>query len=77
MRAIRLHARGGPEQIMYEDAPLPAPARPAAHRDKLVELLGAGRGKSVRHAEAFEVCDYGTQPTREELLRLFPFFGAE
>src|SRR5690349_11484454 len=26
MRAIRLHARGGPEQIVYEDAPLPAPA---------------------------------------------------
>ncbi|QEH35460.1 Phenolphthiocerol synthesis polyketide synthase type I Pks15/1 [Aquisphaera giovannonii] len=26
MKAIRLHARGGPEQIVYEDAPRPAPA---------------------------------------------------
>ena len=26
MKAIRLHARGGPEQMVYEDAPLPAPA---------------------------------------------------
>src|SRR4051795_703663 len=26
VKAIRLHARGGPEQIVYEDAPLPAPA---------------------------------------------------
>src|SRR4051795_9109654 len=26
MKAIRLHARGGPEQIVYEEAPLPAPA---------------------------------------------------
>ena len=25
MKAIRLHARGGPEQLVYEDAPLPTP----------------------------------------------------
>lgn len=25
MKAIRLHARGGPEQLMYEDAPKPVP----------------------------------------------------
>jgi NADPH:quinone reductase-like Zn-dependent oxidoreductase len=23
MKAIRLHARGGPEQLVYEDAPVP------------------------------------------------------
>jgi N-acetylglucosamine malate deacetylase 1 len=47
------------------------------YREKLVELLGAKRGKAVKAAEAFEVCEYGSQPTREELLRLFPFFGEE
>ncbi len=26
MKAARLHAPGGPEQVVYEDAPLPAPA---------------------------------------------------
>ena len=26
MNAIRLHARGGPEQMVYKDAPLPDPA---------------------------------------------------
>lgn len=26
MKAIRLHTRGGPEQLVYEDAPRPAPA---------------------------------------------------
>src|SRR3954453_13187891 len=26
VKAIRLHARGGPEEMVYEDAPLPAPA---------------------------------------------------
>jgi N-acetylglucosamine malate deacetylase 1 len=28
----------------------------------------------VKHAEAFEVCEYGSQPDRAELKRLFPFF---
>lgn len=28
----------------------------------------------VTHAEAFEICEYGGQPNREELKRLFPFF---
>ena len=29
---------------------------------------------AVKHAEAFEVCEYGTQPDRAALRRLFPFF---
>jgi len=44
------------------------------YRGKLVDLYGEERGKAVRAAEAFEVCEYGSQPSREELLRLFPFF---
>jgi len=44
-------------------------------RPKLVELLGPEQGKAVKYAEAFEVCEYGTQPSRDELLRIFPFFG--
>src|SRR4051794_5226745 len=31
-------------------------------RGKLTELLGDERGKAVKAAEAFEVCEYGTQP---------------
>ena len=38
MRAIRLHARGGPEQMVYEDAPLPAPAAGEA----LLRVYAAG-----------------------------------
>ncbi|MBM3856109.1 MAG: PIG-L family deacetylase [Verrucomicrobia bacterium] len=30
--------------------------------------------KTVKHAEAFEICEYGTQPDRDGLRRLFPFF---
>lgn len=44
------------------------------YRAKLVELLGEEDAKAVKYAEAFEVCEYGTQPNREELTRLFPFF---
>jgi LmbE family N-acetylglucosaminyl deacetylase len=43
------------------------------YRDKLIELYGPEQGKQVRYAEAFEVCEYGRQPTAEELRRLFPF----
>lgn len=43
-------------------------------RPKLVELLGEKEGSAVKYAEAFEICEYGTQPGKEELRRLFPFF---
>jgi hypothetical protein len=29
----------------------------------------------VQHAEAFELCEYGSQPGAKEVRRLFPFFG--
>jgi N-acetylglucosamine malate deacetylase 1 len=44
-------------------------------RSKLIDLLGPEKGKEVKYAEAFEVCEYGSQPSKEELLRIFPFFG--
>jgi LmbE family N-acetylglucosaminyl deacetylase len=46
-------------------------------RPKLIELLGEERGRAVKYAEAFEVCEYGSQPSKEELLRIFPFFGRD
>ena len=30
--------------------------------------------KNVKHSEAFEICEYGTQPSNAELRKLFPFF---
>lgn len=47
------------------------------YRDKLIELYGEEKGKKVRYAEAFELCEYGRQPSgRENELtkKLFPFF---
>jgi LmbE family N-acetylglucosaminyl deacetylase len=42
-------------------------------RSLLIGALGPEQGGSVKYAEAFEVCEYGTQPSKEELRRLFPF----
>ncbi|MGP0070073.1 MAG: PIG-L deacetylase family protein [Isosphaeraceae bacterium] len=44
-------------------------------RAKLIELLGPEKGKSVKAVEAFEVCEYGSQPSREQLMKIFPFFS--
>jgi LmbE family N-acetylglucosaminyl deacetylase len=40
-------------------------------RTSLIKWYGE-KGKSVKHAEGFEVCEYGRQPSDEELLGLFP-----
>ncbi|MDB5239498.1 MAG: hypothetical protein JWP57_123, partial [Spirosoma sp.] len=32
------------------------------------------KGRNVKFAEAFELCQYGSQPTPEELKKLFPTF---
>jgi len=45
------------------------------YRDKLIELYGQEQGKKVRYAEAFEVCEYGRQPSASDLREIFPFFG--
>jgi len=44
-------------------------------RGKLGEWYGKERADKIKHAEAFEVCEYGRQPDKKELARLFPFFG--
>ncbi len=43
------------------------------NRPKLIRRYGEEKGRAVRYAEAFEVCEYGSRPSPEELDRLFPF----
>lgn len=45
------------------------------YRDKLIELYGEEKGKKIKCAEAFELCEYGRRPSQAELIKLFPFFG--
>lgn len=43
----------------------------ARHRQKLIEIYGQERGSKIRYAEAFEVCEYGAQPTQEWINEVF------
>ena len=45
----------------------------ARFRNELIEKYGEERGNRVRYAEAFELCEYGTQPTKEFEDILFGF----
>jgi LmbE family N-acetylglucosaminyl deacetylase len=51
-------------------APAPTPAVRAA----LVKWYGPQKGAEVKHAEAFEICEYGTRPDDGLIRKLFPFF---
>jgi N-acetylglucosamine malate deacetylase 1 len=37
----------------------------------------AAEAPRVQHAEAFEITEYGRQPSEEEIRKLFPFFAAK
>jgi LmbE family N-acetylglucosaminyl deacetylase len=41
------------------------------YRDRLVALYGAERGRGVKYAEAFELCEYGRQAPPDELKKMF------
>ncbi|MCZ6674845.1 MAG: PIG-L family deacetylase [Verrucomicrobia bacterium] len=42
------------------------------YRKELIERYGQKKGKAVKHAVAFELCEYGRQASKEELDKLFP-----
>ncbi len=43
-------------------------------RKQLAEWYPADKASEVKYAEAFELCEYGTQPNKARLKTLFPFF---
>jgi len=63
--------KGGAErrQWLRQRAGQPTPAVRAA----LVKWYGAAKGKEIRYAEAFEICEYGARPDEALLRKLFPF----
>lgn len=46
-------------------------------RKSLNKWYGNERGQTVKHAESFEICEYGKQPTDEEILELFPMLNSK
>jgi len=43
------------------------------YRDALKQFYGDERAQKVHYAQGFELCEYGRQPSRDELKKLFPF----
>ncbi len=43
-------------------------------RPSLEVWYGRDRAAGFKYAEAFEICEYGRRPDREEIRKLFPFF---
>lgn len=41
-------------------------------RQSLIKWYGEELGANIIHAEAFEICEYGSRPTEEEIKQLFP-----
>ena len=44
------------------------------YRSLLERWYAPQRAAEIRYVETFEICEYGRQPSDEELRRLFPFF---
>jgi len=43
------------------------------YREALIRWYGPERGRAMKYAEAFEICEYGRRPSTEEIRKLFPF----
>jgi len=44
----------------------------ASVRAALERRYGAARGREIRRAEAFQICEYGRRPSSDELDEMFP-----
>ena len=65
--------KGDKERLAYlvELARQRSAAVATQYRARLVQLYGE-RGKAVKYAEAFQLCQYGRQPSIDELVKMFP-----
>jgi len=59
------------ERKAWLEGKVSRPLRPHI-RAQLEQRYGAHRAGHIRHAEAFELCEYGRRPAPDELDRMFP-----
>lgn len=45
-------------------------------REQLTNWYSKERAAKIKYAEAFEICEYGRRPSKEEIRKLFPFFAS-
>lgn len=51
------------------------PELPAKSKKGLAKWYSADRVDKAKYAESFEICEYGSQPDTDEILKLFPMLG--
>ncbi len=61
------------EQWLKERWERRASAEAKQSRDALVRWYGEQKADEIAYAEAFEICEYGRQPSDDEIRELFPF----
>ncbi len=49
--------------------------KPERYHGKLLEFYGREKATKIKYVEAFEICEYGRQPSKEDIKKLFPFFN--
>ena len=42
------------------------------YRDTLIEYYGEDKGRRIKYAQAFEICEYGRQPSKDDMKQMFP-----
>jgi hypothetical protein len=47
------------------------------YRNSLMKWYGEEKANQIKFAETFEICEYGRQPTDDEIRELFPFLPAK
>jgi LmbE family N-acetylglucosaminyl deacetylase len=43
------------------------------YRDALIRFYGEAKARNIHYAQAYEICEYGRQPSAEELKQILPF----
>jgi hypothetical protein len=43
------------------------------YREAMSKWYSADQAQKIKYAEAFEICEYGRQPSAKEIKKLFPF----
>jgi len=72
--AARETRKAQARERMRQRSAMSSPQRESWFRAKLIDLYGEELGKKVEYVEAFELSEYGRQPSADELQQLFPFF---
>ena len=62
---------GGRRKWLFQQRTPPDAERADRYRDKLIDRYGDRKGRSVKYAEPFEICEYGAQPDESQFERLF------